>query len=78
MCMCTGVIMLRKVLFCVGIFYYVEIQLLYNILVSTVQQSASVTRIHTSLFKISFPFRSQRVLSRLLVLSGRFLISYLF
>ena len=54
---------------------YVEIQLLYNVLVSTVQQSESVTCIHISLF-LRFPslLGHQRVLSRLLVLNSRFLL----
>ena len=57
----------------VSFFYCVEIQLLYNILVSTVQQSESVTCIHIPLF-LRFPslLGHQRVLSRLLVLYSRF------
>ena len=52
---------------------YVEIQLLYNVLVSTVQQSESVTRIHIPLF-LRFPslLGHQRVMSRLLMLYSRF------
>ena len=47
--------------------------------VSTVQQSWSVTCIHTSpLFWISFPFRSHRTISRDLCAIQQVFISYLF
>ena len=48
-----------------SLFYFIGVQLLYNVLlVSAVQQSESVVRVYIStLFQISFPFRSPQSLS---------------
>ena len=57
----------------------IGVELLYNVLVSAVQQSESAMRIHTSpAFGFSSPFRSHRALSRVPCAIQQVLVSYLF